>query len=201
MRSSAQYSIQSVVLLIFMVLLVGCGDVTSTVAPAATSTPPVAATNIPLATATPTRVVSPTSTPVPTVAPGPVFATLGTPFQVRLNNPGLIKEAGLEISLSSVNDTRCPESLYLACAQAGEITVVFALKKEGANSSSSISLTVPTSVSYPEKNNKTLEGYVFTLLKVEPPRHTTEPQPGKTVDVIPINLADYVATLQVKKAA
>ena len=145
---------------------------TPTVRATAPSTP-----STPAATPTGDRPGTPRSTTTPTrTAQGPRYALI-------LGEAVTIPNSDLTIRFKAVtNDSRCPDSQFIACAWAGEATVSFEATV-GAESHTML-LTMPgltkdtTERGDNPKTHTTYKGYVIQIVSLEPQPTYTPPTTG-----------------------
>ena len=110
-------------------------------------------------------------------------AALGQEFTLRVGEQVLIKETGLKISFSQVEDSRCPKGV--TCIWAGNGKVVVQVNEGKAKP---IDVELNTMVE-PKQNR--FQQYSIKLVSLNP-------YPQKDVK---INRSDYVATLVINKGA
>lgn len=162
---------------------------TSLATPARSTTPVAGATATRGAT---TRAVAPATRTAAATDDGV------TSVAVRLGQSAILPEQGLTMRFASVtNDSRCPrsqEGVFVACAQAGEATIVVEAARGGQGSA--LTLTIPgltDNTAQRPDNPKTFtvfEGYRIQLASLEP-------QPTVSGAAIP---GEYIATLLVSAA-
>lgn len=174
--------------------------VTGTVAPTSpaaphppSSTPSRAAT--PGTGATVTRVGTARATVSPGSLPTATDVEIKT-VAIRLGQSAILPEEGLTLDFAEVvNDFRCPRSadgVSVACAWAGEATIVVGATRGGVTSR--LSLVIPgltdNAARLPDnpKNYAVFEGYKIQLVSLEPQPTVDGQKPG-----------EYIVTLLVSK--
>ena len=101
-----------------------------------------------------------------------IEATLDTPIQLKPNQIARLEPEQLHVAFVRVSDdSRCPLDAF--CIQAGRITAMFELWKQGQGSQkTAISLTLQPAQE--ELASQQFEGYAIELLKVEPSPRTNQ---------------------------
>ena len=108
-----------------------------------------------------------------------VAASLGTATGLRVGQSLWLAEAGVQVDLLDVLDSRCPPGVN--CVRAGEVKVTVRV------SESERELGTVTLASAPkDAQSKSVGGYTVTLVDVQPPKTLQETPKG-----------DYVLTVRV----
>jgi hypothetical protein len=119
--------------------------------------------------------------PAAFASPNLIDAKLNTPFTIKIGNTAEIKSESLMITLTDIEDSRCPEDV--TCVWEGEVILHLILKK-GGDKSKETNLELKTS----QSAEISFESYSISLSKVEPyPISTNE-----------IKIESYSVTLVVK---
>ncbi len=182
-------------------LLVACGAPATAIpaTPVATPIPATAPAGTTPVAATATRPISgtPAATPSPD-RPGTPRASAtatrtaqGPRYSLTIGQAVAIPNSDLTIRFKGVtNDSRCPDSQFIACYWAGEATVSF--EATIGTESHTMLLTMPgltrdtTQRGDNPKTYMTYKGYVIQIVSLEPQPTFTPPPVGRGTPTIPV---------------